>query len=167
MPPTKDISGQRFGRLRVVSKTSLRTKQGDVLWECLCECGALCLSTKYEMSRKDNKRKVSCGCRHKEYIANGNVIHGHAHKPGAYQSWLAAKNRCFNREQPSWNRYGGSGITMCARWKDSFENFLADMGERPIGKTLDRFPNNKGNYEPGNCRWATPAEQNKNRPRGH
>jgi hypothetical protein len=74
-----------------------------------------------------------------------------------------AKNRCFNHRTPRYKDYGGRGVTMCQRWKDSFAAFLADMGPRPIGTTLDRWPNNDGHYEPGNCRWATVTEQNRNR----
>lgn len=72
------------------------------------------------------------------------------------------KERCTNRNHGEYERYGGRGIEVCMRWL-SFGNFLADMGERPAGTTLDRFPNNDGNYEPGNCRWATPTEQARNR----
>lgn len=70
--------------------------------------------------------------------------------------------RCFDRKNNRFQRYGARGITVCERWR-KFENFLADMGERPAGKTLDRYPDNLGNYEPGNCRWATPKEQAANR----
>lgn len=79
----------------------------------------------------------------------------------SYRSWVSMIQRCTNPKAAMWQYYGGRGIEVCARWKD-FANFLADMGERPSGKTLDRINGSLG-YEPGNCRWATPKEQAKNR----
>lgn len=96
--------------------------------------------------------------------------HGHAANGNSaeYQAWSAAKHRCFNPNSPNWDYYGGAGITMCKRWAESFESFLEDMGARPTGVhgkrakySIDRI-DVSGNYEPGNCRWATYHTQNNN-----
>lgn len=93
------------------------------------------------------------------------VTHGHTRGKEfspTYSSWTAMIARCTRPSQPGYKNYGGRGITVCQRWR-AFDNFLADMGERPDGMTLDRFPDNNGNYEPGNCRWATKSAQNMNK----
>jgi hypothetical protein len=114
-------------------------------------------------------RVKSCGCLRKEKVVeNGrtnpsNLQHGMCGSP-TYISWENMRQRCDNPNATGWERWGGRGITLCERW-DSFENFLADMGERPEGTTLDRIDND-GNYEPGNCKWSTSKEQQANtRPR--
>lgn len=94
------------------------------------------------------------------------TTHGHSlnKKPsGTYRSWMAMKTRCLNPNTPAFQMYGARGITVCERWR-SFAAFLEDMGERPAGGTIERRDNNKG-YEPGNCCWATMAEQRRNQPR--
>lgn len=83
------------------------------------------------------------------------------HGTPAHQSWNGMLQRCLNPKNKRWNSYGGSGVTVCERWL-KFDNFFADMGERPKGKSIDRYPDPFGNYEPENCRWATPQEQQNN-----
>lgn len=84
-------------------------------------------------------------------------------KSPTHRSWSTMKTRCYRKSALNYHRYGGRGIKVCDRWLNSFEAFLADMGERPEGKTLDRYPDPDGDYEPGNCRWATLKEQRHNR----
>ena len=81
-----------------------------------------------------------------------------------YTAWALMIQRCYNSKRDGYSYYGGRGIAVCARWRDSFESFLADMGPKPpSAHSLDRFPNSDGNYEPDNCRWATKQEQMLNR----
>ena len=101
-------------------------------------------------------RQKSCGCLKRERTTQRNTTHG-LHKHELYNTWKNMWQRCTNPNNPKYPRWGGRGIKVCERWR-SFENFLADVGERPPGMTLDRRDND-GNYEPDNWRWATPAEQ--------
>jgi len=97
---------------------------------------------------------------------HGNYRHG-MHDTGTYKSWEGAKQRCHNPKHHKYPLYGARGVIVCDRWRNSFKNFLTDMGERPAGTSLDRYPDRNGNYEPGNCRWATVIEQNNNRSINH
>lgn len=158
-----DISGVRFGRLTAVSDVG--SQGGFRLWLCRCDCGA---DVKVNSRSLRSGNTSSCGCFRKQKMSElataRNLRHGHNYagkESPTHKSWTAMIQRTTNSNYTHWKDYGGRGITVCDQWR-SFEVFLADMGERPEGKTLDRI-NVNGNYEPGNCRWATLSEQQKNK----
>ena len=165
MPTLIDLAGQRFGRLTVM-RCVRRGGGRHVLWLCRCDCGRVA-HVSSDSLRSGGTR--SCGCLSREKAAirmrawrplfshAGNRQHGMCGSP-TYASWKAMKARCTHADNP---RYGGRGIRVCESWLYSFEHFLADMGPRPPGTSIDRI-NNDDNYEPGNCRWATYSEQNRN-----
>jgi hypothetical protein len=151
--------GQTFGRLTVISYA--RTEKGTALWNCLCVCGNEKVVCTASLRRGKTK---SCGCLSADANRDSSVkrkIHGMSHT-SEHNIWLAIIQRCTNPKNQAWERYGGRGITICDRWLNSFANFFADMGPRPVGLSIDRI-NNDGGYEPGNCRWATRLEQSRNR----
>lgn len=160
----KDITGERFGRLTVITFNRIQDKLGNlrIYWVCECDCGNQ-LNT-LAQPLLTNKTK-SCGCLNRERITiHGQTINGNVSK--AWQSWRTAKSRCYRIKDNSYKNYGGRGITMCDRWKNSFENFFSDMGSCPEGCSLDRI-NVNGNYELQNCKWATGIEQANNKRNNH
>lgn len=153
-------TGIRYGRLVVIERYDSATPAsggGRTKWRCQCDCGNFVVVKGHELASGDTQ---SCGCLRDERIARVNRRHCLAGTP-TYRSWQAAKDRCSNPKNVKFPMYGARGIRMCNSWASSFDVFLRDMGVRPEGTTLDRLQPD-GNYEPGNCRWATPLQQSAN-----
>ncbi len=151
--------GSVFGRLTIVEEGPRVAKGADgytcATWHCRCECGNECDVPAGALKRKNNST-VSCGCWQRRQ-------NGDSNSPEC-KAWASMIDRCYNSSRKDYPRWGGRGIRVCQEWLNSYSAFLADMGRRPSQKhSLDRFPNTNGNYEAGNCRWATAREQANNR----
>lgn len=157
-----DMTGRVFGRLTVIRRVDYIQKRG-ARYVCGCECGNLTDVAGVEL-RKGRVR--SCGCLSRQLLVERSTKHGHTighNRSPEYTAWTNMLDRCYNCNSEYYHRYGGRGIEVCASWRESFENFLTDMGTKPSPKhSIERVSNDRG-YEKANCKWATKGEQSRNR----
>ena len=151
-----NLIGQRFGRL-VVTHDAGRCKKKNVLWGCRCDCGGVAVAHAYDLRAG---KTASCGCIRRETTAALSRTHAMS-KTRVYRIWSGMISRCKYESLATWERYGGRGVTVYAAWL-SFDCFYADMGDPPKGYSLERVDND-GPYAPWNCKWATHAEQCRNK----
>ena len=163
----RELSGNRFSRLLVLRRVKIDGAR-NAMWECLCDCG----NTTVVAAANIGKSTRSCGCLAKETAAKllrGNTTNRTHNMVSSveYRAWSKLKMRCYQPRNPKYPLYGARGIRVCDRWRDSFENFYADMGPRPSKRHSIERQNNDGHYEPKNCVWALPIVQGRNNRQNH
>lgn len=158
---TATLVGQRFGRLLVIGLAQEAVTTRESAWLCRCDCGGEKVTRTRNLTRG---KCASCGCVRRETNTRLFTKHGatKGEWPPEYRPWLNMKTRCKYEHRPDFKYYGAQGVTLYEPWKTDFEAFRAHIGPRPTRQhSIDRI-NPYGNYEPGNVRWATTSEQNKN-----
>lgn len=156
MPAKRVKIGDQFGRLTVVDRHS-PVGDRNTKWKCLCSCGNISTPSTIVMTSGHTQ---SCGCYRSEQVKASSTTHGATGTP-TYNSWAAMKQRCYDPNKDKYQYYGGKGVTVCKEWLNDFAKFLADMGEKPKGMSLER-KDVTGDYTPANCKWDTFSRQSYN-----
>ncbi len=151
MPKRLSLLGQKFGRLKAVSKDPVKAPDGRSKWICVCECGK---QTSISGSYLINGNTKSCGCLRSEKMSKSALTHGMT-ETSEYSTWTNIKQLCSNKTNKN---YGAKGIKVCDRWANSFENFLEDMGRKPSPQHQLRRTNKSMDYTPENCKWIVSGE---------
>jgi hypothetical protein len=166
MPNTKSstFAGKTFGRWTVIKFAFFKEFPcGDRkdYWICKCECGTVRPVLRAQLIRRHDKSSKSCGCLQRETVIKMNITHGMTGTT-ELETWKGIRARCYNPNKEQYKDYGGRGIKVCDAWRNSFSQFLADMGPKPHPEyTIERM-NNDGDYEQGNCIWADRLHQGRN-----